>query len=73
MAKPDRPAKHREGGAQDAPPRGGAEPPPGAGPQHEAQARARRLRGRNLAVLFALLAFIVLIYLVTLVRLGGQS
>ena len=33
--------------------------------------RARRLRGRNLAVLFSLIAFIVLVYLITLVRLGG--
>ena len=29
----------------------------------------RRLRGRNIAVLFALIAFVALIYLVTVVRL----
>ena len=49
----------------------GSEPPREV--EHEAQARARRLRGRNLAMLFALLAFMVLIYLVTLVRLGGYG
>jgi len=31
----------------------------------------RRKRGKNLAVLAALLAFIVLIYFVSLVRMGG--
>ncbi|MEQ9814166.1 MAG: hypothetical protein RLO50_15410 [Azospirillaceae bacterium] len=31
----------------------------------------RRLRGRNLAVLFALIAFVVIIYVVAIVRMGG--
>ena len=31
----------------------------------------RRLRGRNLAVLFALLGFAALIYLVAIVRMSG--
>ncbi len=31
----------------------------------------RRQRGRNLALMAALIAFCVLIYLVTIVRLGG--
>lgn len=32
----------------------------------------RRLRGKNLAVLAALLGFVVLIYVIALVRMGGQ-
>ncbi|MEE8270266.1 MAG: hypothetical protein V3R98_00850 [Alphaproteobacteria bacterium] len=36
---------------------------------HEAQ---RRLRGRNLAVLVALLAFVVLFYLVSIVKMMDQ-
>jgi len=32
----------------------------------------RRLRGRNLAVLFALIAFVVIIYVVAIVRMGGS-
>ena len=31
----------------------------------------RRRRGRNLALLFALLAFVVLVYVITVVRMGG--
>lgn len=31
----------------------------------------RRLRGKNRAVLFALLALVVLIYVVAMVRMGG--
>ena len=31
----------------------------------------RRLRQKNLAMLFALVAFVVLIYLVSIVRMGG--
>ena len=31
----------------------------------------RKVRGKNLAVMAALIAFCVLIYLVTLVRMGG--
>ncbi|HET8727740.1 MAG TPA: hypothetical protein VFO41_09540 [Alphaproteobacteria bacterium] len=37
----------------------------------EKREHARRLRGRNLAVLFALLAFVVLIYVISMVRMGG--
>lgn len=35
--------------------------------------RRRRLRGRNYAVLAALLALVVLFYVITLVRMGGQA
>jgi hypothetical protein len=35
------------------------------------QAAERRLRGRNLAVLAALLGFALLMYVVTIVRMGG--
>ncbi len=31
----------------------------------------RRLRGRNLAVLFSLLGFVALVYLVAIVRMAG--
>ena len=37
----------------------------------EADELRRRQRGKNLAILFALLAFVVLIYIVALVRMGG--
>jgi hypothetical protein len=33
----------------------------------------RRLRGRNLAVLAGLLAFVALLYAVTIVRMGGAG
>ena len=33
--------------------------------------RQRRLRGRNLAMLAALLGFVVVVYLVSIVRMGG--
>lgn len=32
---------------------------------------SRRLRAKNLAVLVSLLAFVVLVYLVSIVRMGG--
>ena len=32
----------------------------------------QRLRGRNLAVLFALLGFVALVYLVAIVRMAGD-
>ncbi|WP_282189058.1 hypothetical protein [Azospirillum sp. SYSU D00513] len=34
--------------------------------------RRKRLRGRNLAVLFALLALVALFYVITIVRMGGH-
>ena len=33
--------------------------------------RARRLRGRNIAVLVALLAFVALIYAISIVKMSG--
>ncbi len=36
-----------------------------------AEERRRRLRGRNLAVMAALLAFVVLVYAVAVVRMAG--
>jgi hypothetical protein len=39
--------------------------------RQEADLRARKLRGRNLAVLAALLALVVLFYAITVVRMGG--
>ena len=39
----------------------------------EAEELRRRQRGKNLAVLFALFAFVVLIYVVALVRMGGAE
>ncbi len=37
------------------------------------QEAGRRQRGRNLAILAVLLGFVVLIYLITLVRMGGAE
>ncbi|HEX9771578.1 MAG TPA: hypothetical protein VGA50_20580 [Kiloniellales bacterium] len=34
--------------------------------------RAKRLRSKNLALLIALLAFVVLLYFVSIVRMGGS-
>lgn len=39
--------------------------------RQEADLRARKLRGRNLAVLAALLALVALFYAITVVRMGG--
>ncbi|WP_372396852.1 hypothetical protein ABMY26_22405 [Azospirillum sp. HJ39] len=39
--------------------------------RREAELRAKKLRSRNLAVLAALLALVVLFYAITLVRMGG--
>ncbi|CAO3353759.1 hypothetical protein ABNQ39_03485 [Azospirillum sp. A26] len=39
--------------------------------RQEAALRAKKLRGRNLAVLAALLALVVLFYAITVVRMGG--
>ena len=40
---------------------------------HEAQELQKRRRGKNLALLFALLAFVVLVYIVSIVRMGGAG
>lgn len=39
--------------------------------RQEADLRARKLRGRNLAVLAALLTLVALFYAITVVRMGG--
>ncbi|WP_042699951.1 hypothetical protein [Azospirillum sp. B506] len=39
--------------------------------RQEAALRAKKLRGRNLAVLAGLLALVVLFYAITVVRMGG--
>ncbi|PGH54021.1 hypothetical protein CRT60_29785 [Azospirillum palustre] len=39
--------------------------------RQETALRAKKLRGRNLAVLAALLALVVLFYAITVVRMGG--
>ncbi|PWC77724.1 hypothetical protein [Azospirillum sp. TSH64] len=39
--------------------------------RQEVALRAKKLRGRNLAVLAALLALVVLFYAITVVRMGG--
>lgn len=51
----------------------------GAGTEGEKRAeegedarRAKRLRSKNLALLIALLAFVVLLYFVSIVRMGGS-
>ena len=48
-----------------------------SGPDQRAEAgdgaqRAKRLRAKNLALLIALLAFVVLVYFVSIVRMGGS-
>ena len=40
---------------------------------HQGLSRAKAQRGKNLAVLFALIAFVVLIYVVAIVRMGGSG
>ena len=40
---------------------------------HEALELKKRRRGKNLAVLFALLGFVVLVYIVSIVRMGGAG
>jgi hypothetical protein len=40
---------------------------------HQGLSRAKAQRGKNLAVLFALIAFVVLIYIVAIVRMGGNG
>jgi hypothetical protein len=41
-------------------------------PAHENPAAARARRGRNVAIALGLVAFVVLIFVVTLVRLGAH-
>jgi hypothetical protein len=48
-----------------------ARPRPDNQPVHEGEERARRRRGRNLAILAVLIAFCVAVYLVALTRMGG--
>ena len=48
-----------------------------SGPDERAEAgddahRAKRLRAKNLTLLIALLAFVVLVYFVSIVRMGGS-
>lgn len=38
----------------------------------DAAQRAKRLRAKNLTLLIALLAFVVLVYFVSIVRMGGS-
>lgn len=40
--------------------------------EHQGLSRAKAQRGKNLAVLFALIAFVVLVYVVAIVRMGGN-
>jgi hypothetical protein len=40
--------------------------------ENAAARRAKRLRAKNLTLLVALLAFVVLIYFVSIVRMGGS-
>lgn len=41
-------------------------------PAHETDAAARARRGRNIAIAMGLAAFVVLVFIVTLVRLGAH-
>jgi len=41
-------------------------------PAHESDAAARARRGRNIAIALGLVAFVILIFVVTLVRLGAN-
>ena len=40
--------------------------------ERTAAERAKRLKAKNLTLLFALLAFVVLVYFVSIVRMGGS-
>ena len=42
------------------------------GEESAAARRAKRLRAKNLTLLVALLAFVVLVYFVSIVRMGGS-
>ena len=41
-------------------------------PKHEDEAARKARNGRNIAMLVGLLAFVVLVFVVTLTRLGGN-
>jgi hypothetical protein len=41
-------------------------------PKSEGEAARRARRGRNIAIAVGLLAFVVLVFVITLVRLGGN-
>lgn len=41
-------------------------------PRHEDEAARKARQGRNIALLIGLLAFVALIFIVTLTRLGGN-
>jgi hypothetical protein len=41
-------------------------------PNRESDLEARARRGRNIALALGLLAFVVIVFIVTLVRLGGN-
>lgn len=41
-------------------------------PLRETDAAARARRGRNLAIALGLVAFVVLVYVVTILRMGGN-
>jgi hypothetical protein len=41
-------------------------------PAGESDAAARARRGRNIAIALGLVAFVILIFIVTIVRLGGH-
>lgn len=45
--------------------------PPDDRPDDKAAERAKRLRAKNLTLLAALLGFVVLVYFVSIVRMGG--
>ena len=41
-------------------------------PSHEGEDFARARRGRNIAIALGLIVFVVLVFVVTIVRLGGS-
>lgn len=41
-------------------------------PSREDEAAAKARRGRNVAIALGLVAFVILVYVVTLVRMGGN-
>jgi len=42
-------------------------------PNDEAEAFRKARRGRNIAILIGLLGFVILVFIVTLTRLGGNA
>ncbi|HEX4098597.1 MAG TPA: hypothetical protein VHX64_17860 [Caulobacteraceae bacterium] len=41
-------------------------------PKHESEAFRKARNGRNIAILVGLLAFVILVFIVTITRLGGN-